>query len=306
MGLASGHLQLHSLQADLLHRQRILKHAVAALSTGSIQQAGRGQECLCAASKSALVCVPTAQVGAVRSVCPPVTSCSCETQAAPADGQPTPDRTRSASFSVLQMESASRLRQVDWCTPAVGRRRKQLRPLSPRLGCAELPLSHGTSAGPPVAIAMMQPVPGSLRSVLKPPNSPAMATLVSCSRCVRSSPCSQGQRLLHRSPAGQLLIRLEPCGRRNGGRTCKYWQHVWPGMSCLCCRQPALAQYSVLQGVGDGPLAALGGLAAQTRASASDAVHTLVHGRKGGYRDSAPPSQASGMRVFLAQRLGRA
>ena len=54
----------------------------------------------------------------------------------------------------------------------------------------------------------------------------------------------------------------------------------------LCCRQPALAQYSVLEGVGDGPLAALGGLVAKTQQRAAETVHTLVHGRKGGYRDS--------------------
>ena len=62
VGLATGHLQVHSLQAGLLHRQRVLKHAVSALSVGSVQLAGISQACLCLASKSAVVCIPLAQV----------------------------------------------------------------------------------------------------------------------------------------------------------------------------------------------------------------------------------------------------
>ena len=62
MGLDTGHIQIHNLQAALLHRQRVHEQAVVSIAIGSSAVTGVTEACLSVASAKVVACSPVSQV----------------------------------------------------------------------------------------------------------------------------------------------------------------------------------------------------------------------------------------------------
>ena len=62
VGLDTGHIQIHNLQAALLHRQRIHEQAVVSIAIGSSIVTGVTEACLSIASAKVVACTPISQV----------------------------------------------------------------------------------------------------------------------------------------------------------------------------------------------------------------------------------------------------